>query len=117
MSVNIKVTIRKEALEESAFIDSVNRATNRDRFKTKRSIATLVDIGLEKNKLTKKNKPTKKNIMNKLFSIRIKPHFHRFEEGKGITLVTKRNFVEVWLLGFCFSFNAGCHPHYDGYFN
>ena len=55
--------------------------------------------------------------MNKIFSFRIKPHFHRFEEGKGITLITKRRFVEIWLFGLCFSFNAGFHPHYNGYFN
>jgi hypothetical protein len=55
--------------------------------------------------------------MSKLFSIRIRPHFHRYEEGKGITLITKRNFLEVWLLGLCFSVNLGFHPHYNGYFN
>jgi len=50
--------------------------------------------------------------MNKIFSIRIKPYFHRFEEGKGITLITKRRFLEVWLLGLCFAINLGFHPHY-----
>ena len=64
---NIKVNINPQALDESAFVESVKRAENRDRseieriqkrmlnsFKTKRSIATMVDIGLEKHKLTKK---------------------------------------------------------------
>ena len=50
--------------------------------------------------------------MNKIFSIRIKPHLHRFEEGKGIALITKRRFLEVWFLGFCFAINLGFHPHY-----
>ena len=55
---------------------------------------------------------TKNKTMNKIFSIRIKPYFHRFEEGKGITLITKRRFLEVWLLGLCFAINLGFHPHY-----
>ena len=54
--------------------------------------------------------------MSKLFSIRIKPTFHRFEEGNGITLVTKRSLLEIWLFGLCLSINVGCHPHYDGYY-
>jgi hypothetical protein len=55
--------------------------------------------------------------MNKIFSFRIIPHYHRFEEGKGITLITKRRFVELWLFGICFSFNAGIYANCDGYYN
>jgi hypothetical protein len=50
--------------------------------------------------------------MNKLISFRVIPHLHKYEEGKGITLITKRRFLEIWLLGLCFSINLGFHPNY-----
>lgn len=50
--------------------------------------------------------------MNKILSFRIVPQFHEYYEGNGITLITKRRFMEVWLLGFCFSINFGFHANY-----
>ncbi len=52
--------------------------------------------------------------MSKLFSIRFKPAFHRHKESEVITLITKRTLIEVWVMGVCFSFNIGIHPHYEG---
>lgn len=92
---NIRVDINPKALNQSAFVESVNRAENRDRFKTKRLIATLVNIGLEKHKCPYQ---PKKNTMKENYEILLDcSPFESFEKsGEGLSEAIDR--VEALLL-------------------
>ena len=49
--------------------------------------------------------------MHKILSFRIVPVLHRIEETRGLTLVTRRRFAIVWILGLRIAFNLGFHAN------